>query len=223
MSDPKSDPRRILRGLQVHRDTAWNYSFWRPLGWYRHDMQDRYGFIYSPGPDPRTGFYISVRDLSDELDGPVTEEDLPVLHDGLMEGLKQLPDCKVIYEKEISKGFALGFEVMLTFTQEGEQYKRLLRLLYNDRQEFLIYGQGTPPSEYDVFHDTFEFMYNTFVFADLLLMMGLPTTHASAIKWEGGGEGVQTKPKRPRDHSIWLQKQLQASEESRDADSSEET
>jgi hypothetical protein len=196
-----SDPRRILQGLKIHRDVEWDYSFWRPSHWYRDDMQDQYGFIYSPEGDPRTGFYISVRDLSEELGSSVTEADLPALREGLMAGLKKLPDCEILYEKEIAKGYAIGFEVMLTFTLDGETCKRLMRLLYNDRQQFTICGQGVPVAEYDVFHDVFQFIYSTFTFGDLLAMSGITPHPTSAIVWAGGGEGVQTKPTHLRDHS----------------------
>lgn len=196
-----SDPRRILRGLRIHRDVNWNYSFWRPLNWSRFDMRDQYGFIYAPEDDSRTGFYISVQDLSDILDDPITEEDLPALREGVMEGLKGLPDCAILAEKELAKGYALGFEVLLTFTLDGETCKRRMRLLYNDRQQYAIYGQGWPASEYDVFHDTYEYIYSTFEFSDILAGMGIPVTPESEIKWEGSGEGVEIAPKTPRDHS----------------------
>ena len=199
--DPTQDPRRILEGLTIHRDVDWDYSFWRPRGWHRFDMQDQYGFIYAPGDDPRTGFYVAVQDLSDQLDEPVTEEDLPALHEGILDGFKALPDCQVLQEKEIAKGFAIGFEFLLTFTLDGETCKRRLRLLHNDRQQFTIYGQGVPPHEYDVFHDTYEFIYSTFTFGDLLAMQGLPVTPSTATRWEGGGEGIRAKPLQPRDHS----------------------
>jgi hypothetical protein len=206
--DPKQDPRRIMRGLRIHRDVDWDYSFWRPLGWHQYDMQDQYGFIYSPEEDPRTGFYVSVQDLSDQLDGPVTEEDLPSLRDGIVEGLRNLPDCQILEEKEIAKGFALGFEVLLTFTLDGETCKRRMRLLYNDRQQYVLFGQGLPEHEYEVFHDTFEFIYHTFAFADILAMQGMPTTPESAIKWSGDAELVRTKPLARRDHGDWVKEKL---------------
>jgi hypothetical protein len=190
----------------MHRDLEWNYSFWTPLTWQRYDMQDQYGFIYSPGEDSRTGFCVSVRDLSDVLDGPVTEEDLPVLREGMMEGLMRLPNCQILEEKEISKGYAVGFEVLLTFEQDGETLKRKMRLLYNDRQQFTIYGQAVSLSEYKVFGDTFEFMYMSFAFGDLLGAMGAPATPENVVKWEGGGKDVQTKPRQLRDHGVWRRK-----------------
>lgn len=208
MSDPLKDPRRVLTGLRIHRDVNWNYSFWRPRDWYRFDMRDEYGFIYAPGPDSRTGFYVSVQDLSDALDGPVSTEDLPALREGIIEGLKALPDCQILEEKEIAKGFAIGFEYLITFTVDDEAVKRRIRLLYNDRQQFTIYGQGMPPHEYDVFHDTFEFIYTTFTFGDLLADMGIPITPETEARWEGDNPEVQTRPHAPRDHSQWAAERI---------------
>jgi hypothetical protein len=213
VSDPKEDPRRMLRGLRVHRDVDWDYSFWRPLHWVRHDMDDQYGFIYSPEGDPRTGFYVSVMDLSDALDEPVSEADLPALHEGILEGLRSLPDCQILAEKEIAKGLAIGFEFILTFSQDGETTKRRMWLLYNDRQQFTLYGQGASVYEYDVFHDTYGFIYSTFTFGDILAMSGIPPTPQSEIHWEGSGEGVQTGPHAPRDHSERMAQKMAEIEE----------
>ena len=208
MKDPKKDPRRILTGLRVHRDVDWNYSFWRPTDWARFDMEEQYGFIYSPSGDPRTGFHVSVQDLSDVLETRVTEEDLPALREGILAGLETLPDCEILKEKELAKGFALGFEFTLTFTLGKETAKRTLKLLYNDRQQYTLYGQGVPPFEYDVFHDTFEFIYSTFTFADLLAMQGVPVTPENVTHWEGSGSDVQTKPHAPRDHSTYVREKV---------------
>ena len=194
-----SDPRRRMRGIKIHRDVNWNYSFCRPSHWYRYDLQDQYGFIYSPEQDPRTGFYIAIKDLSDVLDGRVTEADLPGLREGLMQGLAQLPDCEIISEQQITKEGAVGLEVVLTFTVDGETCKRTMRLLYKDRQQFTIYGQGVPVSEYEVFHDSFQFMYLTFAFGDIIATsMGIRLPSSFTVEWKGGTEGVETMPKRPR-------------------------
>jgi hypothetical protein len=203
----------MLAGLKIHRDVDWDYSFWWPRGWHRYDMQDQYGFIYAPGTDPRTGFYVAVQDLSDQLDASVTEADLPALYEGIWDGLRALPDCEILQEKEIAKGLALGFEFLLTFSLDGEPCKRRLRLLYNDRQQFTIYGQGVPPQEYDVFHDTFEFIYSTFSFTDLLALQGFPVTPETSAKWKGRGEGIRTKPLQARDHSEQVKAKLAEIEE----------
>ena len=36
--------------------------------------------------------------------------------------------------------------------------------------------------------------------SDILAMLGMPVTDATKIEWEGGGEGVETKPRGPRVH-----------------------
>jgi hypothetical protein len=213
MKDPKQDPRRIMTGLKIHRDVDWDYSFWRPLSWTRFDMEEQYGFVYSPGDDPRTGFHVSVQDLSDVLETGVTGEDLPALREGILAGLETLPDCEILAEKELAKGFALGFEFKLTFSLDGETAKRTLKLLYNDRQQYTIYGQGVPPYEYDVFHDTYEFIYSTFTFGDLLAMQGVPPMPANVTRWEGSSPDVQTKPHAPRDHSAYVREKMREIDE----------
>lgn len=194
-----NDPRRRMRGVKIHRDVNWNYSFCRPSHWYRYDLQDQYGFIYSPEQDPRTGFYIAVKDLSDVLDSPVAENDLPGLREGLLAGLAQLPDCEIISEQPVTKEGAIGLEVVLTFTIDGETAKRTQRLLYKDRQQFTVYGQGVPVSEYEVFHDSFQFIYMTFTFGDIIAdAMGIHLPPSISVQWQGEVDGIDTMPKRPR-------------------------
>ena len=72
LKDPKQDPRRMLRGLRVHRDVDWNYSFWRPRTWHRFDMDDQYGFIYSPGADSRIPAFTSERRILDRKCGGIS-------------------------------------------------------------------------------------------------------------------------------------------------------
>ena len=219
--DPTKDPRRIMRGLRIHRDVAWDYSFWRPLHWTRFDMQEQYGFIYSPEDDSRTGFYVAVKDLSDVLTEPVSEEDLPVLRDGVVEGMQSLPDCEILEEKEIAKGFAIGLEFLLTFSLDGETCMRRMRLLYNDRQQFTLYGQGAPVYEYQVFHDTYEFIYSTFAFADQLAASGVPPSPESVTTWEGDTDKVRTAPLARRDHSDWVKQKMSQLDAAQEQSSSE--
>ena len=163
-----SDPRVRILGQKMHRDPEHTFSFWRPLNWKPHETEGQYGIAYYPEEDPRTGFYVLVRDLSDGLDKDITEADLPDLYEGIVEGLKGLPECEVLAEAEINKESAIGFEFLLTFALDDERYKRRMRLLYEGQQHFIIYGQGTPPSEYDVFANIFDWMYLTLTFSDLL-------------------------------------------------------
>jgi hypothetical protein len=181
-------PKLMNEELCAHRDLRWNYSFWRPRSWHRFDMQDRYGFIYSPSQDPRTGFHISVLDLSGELDEPVQKEDLPAIREGLLKRMRKLPDCEIEYGKDIVRGPALGLEVMYTFSLDGESCKRQSRLLYNGWREFTLLSQGVPAEQYDQYQDHFTFMLSTFVFRDLLAGAGnMPLSPENdPVVWQGG-------------------------------------
>jgi hypothetical protein len=132
------------------------------------DPEGQHGVVYYPEDDPRTGFGVIARDLGNGLDEPISEADLPDLRDGILDGLGDLSDCEVISEIEIAKESAVGFEFLYTFSVDGERYKRCMRLLYKERQQFTIYGQGVPPAEYDVFANIFDWMYLTFTFRDLV-------------------------------------------------------
>ena len=163
-----SDPRTMIRGQRMHRDLDWNFSFWRPLNWQPYDIEGQHGIGYFPEEDPRTGFYVLVRDMGKALDEEITEADLPALHEGILEGLNELPECRILSDIEINKESAIGFEFVLTFLLDGETCKRKMRMLYKDRQQFIIHGQGVPAEEYDLFANVFDWMYLTFIFGDLM-------------------------------------------------------
>lgn len=167
------NPRALIRGQKIHRDTEYNFSFWRPLNWNQLDLPDQHGVIYYPETDPRTGFYVSVTDLSTMLDKEIAETDLPDLHEGILEGLAALPDCNVLSEAQVTKEKAIGFDFLLTFSLEGAPCKRRMHLLYLGHQQYTIYGQSVPPEDYDVFKNIFDYLYLTFTFRDLSVDMGV--------------------------------------------------
>ena len=189
MSVTKSDPRSKIFGQTAHRDPQWGFSFWRPRNWKRQDLQDQSApeqraIVYYPEDDPRTGFYVLVRDLGPELGAPITASDLPDLRSGLLEGLQTLPEFHLLSEIEIGRESALGLEFTFTFALEGEPCepcKRCMRFLYRGSQQITLYGQGVPPAEYEVFVNVYDWMYLTFTFGDLFekldaLHSGMPPT-----------------------------------------------
>jgi len=165
--------RTLIRGQKIHRDTALNFSFWRPTNWHQADLATPHGVVYYPEEDPRTGFYVSVTDL-EALDTDITEADRHALRDGIKDGLSDLPDCRILSEQEITKEKALGFDFLITFTLDDAPCKRRLRILYQGKRQITLYGQGVPPEDYDVFKNVFDYMYLTFTFRDLALDMGVP-------------------------------------------------
>ncbi|MBN1872905.1 MAG: hypothetical protein JXA33_01640 [Anaerolineae bacterium] len=168
------NPRTLIYGQKLHRDLEWNFSFWRPLNWQSHTLTQSHGVIYYPETDLKTGFYVTVTDLSEDLDTEITTADLPALREGLQEGLVRLPACKLLAESEITKEKAMGFDFLFTFALDDAVCKRRMRTLYLGRCQYTLYGQGVPPEEYDVFQNIFDYMYLTFTFRDLALDMGVP-------------------------------------------------
>jgi hypothetical protein len=164
----KSDSRAKIYGQTAHRDLEAGISFWRPRNWKRQDLQNPSAVVYYPEDDPRTGFYVLVRDLGPELGEPIAADDLPDLRAGLLEGLQSLPKFHMLSEVEIGRESALGLEFTFTFALDGEPCKRCMRFLYRGRQQVTLYGQGVPPAEYEVFVNVFDWIYLTFTFGDVL-------------------------------------------------------
>ncbi len=174
--DPKLDARRRLRSILVHHDAAWGYSLMWPQHWRRYPVRGTIGTIYAPEDDPRTGFYLFLHDVSGELDGPVTAGYVVARQEEVRAELDDLPNCEVLDQRWITKGSAIGFEVLYTFGRNDETCVRLMRVLYHGTTRYTIYEQGASLYEYEVFHDTFEFMYSTFTFGDLMALLGTSQT-----------------------------------------------
>lgn len=178
MSVSRSDPRAKIFGQTAHLDPEYGFSFWRPRNWTRQDLEGEgaqgpnalaeHGVVYYPEDDPRTGFYVLARDLGPELEEPITAADLPDLRAGLLEGLRGLPEFHLLSEVEIGRESALGIQFTFTFTLDGQPCKRCMRFLYRGRQQFTLYGQGVPPSEYDVFANVYDWIYLTFTFGNVV-------------------------------------------------------
>jgi hypothetical protein len=166
--------RTLVYGQKMYRDLALNYSFWYPRNWHVAALDELNGVVIYPEIDPLTGFYVTVTDLHDTLTEDVNEADLPALYEGLIEGLENLPHCEILRKEKITKEKALGFEFLFTYAMNGTLCKQRLRVLYMGRRQYAIRGQGSPPVEYDVFANIFDFIYMTLKFGDLLLDMGVP-------------------------------------------------
>ena len=161
-------PRALIRGIRVHAAQDGSYSFVVPVNWTEFIMTDREGVVYSPEGDPRTGFYFSVLELDADSDEPISDDTLLEWYESIIEALRALPDAEILEEKRISIESAIGFEYLLTFSLDGAPCKRRMRWLYNGKQLFTIYGQAVPVEDYDVFHNTFEYIYSSFTEGDVL-------------------------------------------------------
>lgn len=155
-------------GLVVHRDLTYRYSLLYPEGWHTLELESEggKGAILTPFPDEvATSLSVEARDLGT----PVTGDDLPVLRDGLKQGLGQLRDMTITHEEDYSIGTLTGLEVQYTY-REGDApdaplRKRWLRLAYQGSIQVRLIAQGDL-DDYTYWLPAFNQMMRTFQFAD---------------------------------------------------------
>src|SRR6476619_786337 len=103
MSVPTGGP--TFTGLQVHRDLTYRYSLLYPEGWYTFELESDggKGFILTPSADPddvTTSRSVEARDLGTK----VTGDDLPVLREGVLRGLRKLRDLAIESQEDDAIG-----------------------------------------------------------------------------------------------------------------------
>lgn len=135
------------RGIRTYRDPHGRYQFRYPSDWHEHALSDdRDGVMYSPQEEnPATWFAVWATRLQDA----VAAEDLHVLHQGVGEGLAQLPDLRVESTADDVFGNLIRFERVYTFAENGVIRKRKLWMVYAYKWLFALVAQGATVEEYD--------------------------------------------------------------------------
>jgi hypothetical protein len=134
------------------------FSLWLPSDWHKFELTgDHKGVIFSPYPDDfNTGFFAEKRKLRVK----VKQEDLPVLREGFMDGVKALPGVEIeegSVDEYISKRLSF-FEIRFTFLEGDIRRKRWVRNIYWNRNNYLLIAQGRTPEDYDHWQPMFYFI-----------------------------------------------------------------
>ena len=135
------------RGLRTFRDPHGRFVFRYPLGWYEHELSDdRDGIMFSPEADsPQTWFAVWATRLQDRI----VADDLPVLREGVDEGLYQLPELRLQSSSERLLGNLIRFERIYTFRENGATRRRKVWFLYVYKWAFVLIAQGATPEAYE--------------------------------------------------------------------------
>lgn len=136
-----------FEGLVLHEDRRWYYTFWYPKGWMAHSLSDdRIGVLCSPTEEDLDTFF-SVEVIP--LQAAVQPSDLPVLCEGVQEGLSQLPGLVVESAEETAAGGRVTIERTYTFEDQATTRKRRVRLVYKDDRLYSLMAQGATVAEYE--------------------------------------------------------------------------
>jgi hypothetical protein len=147
-------------GLVLQEDRHWRYSFWYPKGWYRFDLGDeRTGVLCSPAPEnPTTFFSVQVA----QLEIVAQAEDLPVLCEGVQEGLEELPEVEVESAQESAGAGRIEIERTYTFRDGEHVRKRRIRLIYDRDRLYSLMSQGATVQEYEYWLSMLNYCHLTF-------------------------------------------------------------
>lgn len=161
MADSPRPP--AFTGLVVHRDLDVGFSLLLPDGWQRLDLPENGGTLYTPDPDdPTTGLEVSGHDLGTE----VQARDLPSIRRGFLNGLRQLPGCKIEQQEDTAIGELLTLEARLTYRDGEAVRKRWVRLLYQGQTQLRLLAEGSSVERFAYWEPMFFTAFRTVKFGD---------------------------------------------------------
>jgi hypothetical protein len=160
------DPNQpTFSGLLVYRQLSHRFSLLYPDGWRPVDVAPDLGggAVFHPDPaDPTTFLLVQSR----RHHTAISATDLDVLHEGFLEGLRQLSDVQVESEAATATGPLVDLEARHTFREAGETRKRWTRVLYQDTVQINLIAQGSSESAFQYWLPMFTTVMRTVKFAD---------------------------------------------------------
>ncbi len=148
-----------FEGLVLCQDKKWMYSFWYPKGWHRYELSEGRGVLCSPmDEEPTTFFSVEVQ----QLPISVTSDDLPVLREGVEEGLTRLPELAIESASESVGERMITFERVFTFRDGSTTRKRRIRLIYDGDRLYSLMSQGATVEDYEYWLPMLNYCHLTF-------------------------------------------------------------
>jgi len=149
-----------FKGLVLHEDRRRQYHFWYPKGWIEHTLTgNRTGVLCSPTEEDLATFFSAEVMV---LQASAQADDLPVLLEGVQEGLGQLPGLVVELAEESADGTQVTIERVYTFDDHGTTRKRRIRLIYKGDTLYSLMSQGATVEEYTYWLPMLNYCHLTF-------------------------------------------------------------
>jgi hypothetical protein len=149
--------------LVVHREPRYGCSLLIPQGWHRLELESEVGSgtIFVPDPaDVINSFSFEGR----KLGVPVNRRDLRPLEDGMLTGLRSMPDSLIESHEAEAIGGLISMEARHTYRDGDATRKRWVRLLYQGEVQVRLIAQGADADEFAYWEGMFFQMMRTFRF-----------------------------------------------------------
>jgi hypothetical protein len=150
-------------GLFAHREPEFGCSLLIPLGWQRLELDSEVGSgtIFVPDPeDVVNSFSFEGR----KLGMPVNRRDLRPLEEGMLAGLRSMPESAIESHEAEAVGGLITMEARHTYRDGEATRKRWVRLLYQGEVQVRLIAQGSSPEEFAYWEPMFFQMMRTFRF-----------------------------------------------------------
>jgi hypothetical protein len=150
-------------GQTMYEDREGGYQLWLPSDWKQIKLKRKHqGMLFSPYQDDiNTCFLVEKKTLKIK----VTPEDMPVLREGLREGILALTGAEIeSMDEALSESFNV-FDARFTFLEGEARRKRWVRNIYWGEGQLILIAQGHSPEDYDYWLPMF---YNTMTTARLV-------------------------------------------------------
>jgi hypothetical protein len=178
-------PTPKFTGVDTYLDPKGRFNFRYPSDWHQHNLANKQeGTLFSPqATNPQTWFAVWLTDLKERI----VAEDMPVLRQGVEQGLSQLPECNVELSIDDVLNNLVKFERVFTF-RDGEATRKWRQwLLYVDHWLMVVTYQGESPEEYDHWYAMVNYSFNMFQLPQALWfavdrdLNGLPHTPSPQV------------------------------------------
>jgi hypothetical protein len=159
--------RPAYRGLAVYRHLRHKFSLLYPEDWSQAPAPRAAGggVVFTPDPaDHHTSLLVQSR----RLPVPVGAEDLVALHEGFLDGLRQLPGAVIEREQAEVVGKLLDVEAEHTYRdpESDATRRRWARLLCQNRTQVSLVAQGSSEAVFAYWRPMFNTAMRTVRFAD---------------------------------------------------------
>jgi hypothetical protein len=150
-------------GMKLYHDDKSGFGVWLPSDWTQYKMRGHHrGFLFSPYKDDiNTSILIEKR----RLKVTVTADDMDVLREGFLQGIKDLPGVEIESQDEHLTESVNLFEARFTFLEGESRRKRWVRNVYWGNGQLILIAQGRTVEDFEYWLPMF---FNTMTTTQLI-------------------------------------------------------